>query len=114
MKKILMLLLIPLLLLSFGSNLVFSKASWYGGKFHGKKTASGKVYDMHELTAAHKTLKFGTLVEVTNLSNDKKVIVEITDRGPFIRNRDIDLSKEAFKQISNLDKGVIDISYKIL
>lgn len=71
------------------------KASWYGPGFHGRTTASGQKYNMYSMTAAHRTLKFGTRVKVTNLSNDKSVIVTINDRGPFIKGRIIDLSKSA-------------------
>lgn len=70
-------------------------ASWYGGFHHGKLTASGERYNMYALTAAHKTLPFGTKVEVTNLENNKSVVLKINDRGPFIPNRVIDLSKKA-------------------
>ncbi len=75
------------------------KATWYGPKFHGRKTASGERYNMNRLTAAHKTLPFGTLVEVTNLNNGQSVVVRINDRGPFARGCVIDLSKAAAKQI---------------
>ncbi|MBU3699362.1 MAG: septal ring lytic transglycosylase RlpA family protein [Candidatus Kapabacteria bacterium] len=68
-------------------------ASWYGGTFHGRRTASGKRYDMDEFTAAHKTLPFGTLLRVRNIETGKVVIVEVTDRGPFIRRRVVDLSR---------------------
>ena len=70
-------------------------ASWYGGKFHGRLTASGERYNMHALTAAHKTLPFGSKVKVTNLRNNKSAIVTINDRGPFTKGRVIDLSKKA-------------------
>lgn len=76
-------------------------ASYYADRFHGKRTASGKLFDMNKLTAAHKKLPFGTRVKVTNESNGKSVVVEITDRGPFVKGREIDLSKKAFKTISN-------------
>lgn len=76
------------------------KASWYGPGFQGKRTASGSVYNMYSMTAAHKTLPFGTKVKVTNLSNGKSVVVTITDRGPFVKGRVIDLSKTASKQLS--------------
>jgi rare lipoprotein A len=68
-------------------------ASWYGGAFHGRRTASGKRYDMDEFTAAHKTLPFGTLLRVRNVETGKVAIVEVTDRGPFIRRRVVDLSR---------------------
>ncbi|MFM2231176.1 MAG: hypothetical protein RL607_2434 [Bacteroidota bacterium] len=75
-------------------------ASYYADRFHGKRTASGKRYDRNKLTAAHKKLPLGTLVRVTNEATGKSVIVEITDRGPFARGREIDLSKRAFVLIS--------------
>ncbi|MCX8012191.1 MAG: septal ring lytic transglycosylase RlpA family protein, partial [Desulfobacterota bacterium] len=67
-------------------------ASWYGPDFHGKKTSSGEIYNMYNHTAAHKLLPFGTKVEVTNLENGRKTTVVINDRGPFVKNRVIDLS----------------------
>lgn len=77
-----------------------AKASWYGPGFHGKLTANGERYDMYAMTAAHKTLPFGTMVEVTNNVNGKKVIVRINDRGPFKKGREIDLSKAANNAIN--------------
>jgi rare lipoprotein A len=74
-------------------------ASWYGSDFHGRRTASGRRYDMHELTAAHRTLPFGSLVRVLNEKTGKTILVEITDRGPFIRRRVIDLSYAAAKEL---------------
>lgn len=74
-------------------------ASWYGKPFHGRRTASGRRYDMNDLTAAHKSLPFGTLVQVENSTTGKVIIVEITDRGPFIRRRVIDLSYAAARQL---------------
>lgn len=79
-------------------------ASYYADKFHGRRTASGKKYDKNKYTAAHKRLPFGTKVRITNEVNGKSVIVEITDRGPFVRAREIDLSKRAFMDIAN-NKG---------
>ena len=90
-------------------------ASYYAEKFHGRRTASGKIYDMYKLTAAHKTLPFGTKVKVTNEANGKTVIVEITDRGPFVRGREIDLSKKAFFSIaSSSGAGYIKVTLEIL
>lgn len=80
-------------------------ASYYGPGFHGKKTANGETFNMHQLTAAHRTLPFGTKVKVINVSNNKSVIVRINDRGPFIRGRIIDLSYEAAKRLGFLKKG---------
>ncbi|MDO5509368.1 MAG: septal ring lytic transglycosylase RlpA family protein [Weeksellaceae bacterium] len=90
------------------------KASYYGKKFHGKKTASGDLFDMNEHTAAHRTLPFGTKVKVTNTRNGKEVIVTINDRGPFSKHRKLDLSRAAFDEIANLDSGVITVDYEIL
>ena len=75
-------------------------ASWYGPGFHGHKTASGERFNTHALTAAHRTLKLGTRVQVTNMHNNKSVIVIINDRGPFVRGRIIDLSHAAKTKLS--------------
>lgn len=82
------------------------KASWYGPKFHGKFTANGEVYDQMAFTAAHKQLKFGTLLKVTNPRNGRSVIVRINDRGPYIEGRDLDLSKGAAIELGMMRKGV--------
>jgi len=74
-------------------------ASFYGQEFHGRKTANGETFDMQALTAAHRTLPFGTMVKVTNLKNDQSIIVRINDRGPFVEGRLIDLSLGAAKKI---------------
>lgn len=81
-------------------------ASWYGGRFHGRRAADGSVFNTFSMTAAHKTLPFGTMVKVTNLKNGKKCIVKINDRGPFVRGRIIDLSTAAARQIGILSSGV--------
>lgn len=80
-------------------------ASWYGPGFHGKRTANGERYDMNALTAAHKSLPFGTMVRVKSLVNGREVLVRITDRGPFIPNRIIDLSRAAAVQLDMLNLG---------
>lgn len=86
-------------------------ASWYGSKFHGRRTSSGETYDMYAMTAAHKTLPLPTYVEVTNLSNGRKVIVKVNDRGPFHEDRLIDLSYSAAKQLGIVSRGtgMVDI-----
>lgn len=89
-------------------------ASWYGDWHHGKTMANGKPFNMYKLTAAHKTLDLGTMVEVTNIENGESVIVEITDRGPYVKGRIIDLSKKAFSEIASTGKGVIDVELLIL
>jgi len=81
------------------------KASWYGKKFHGRKTASGEIYNMHAISAAHKTLPLGTWVSVSNLDNNKKINVRINDRGPFVKGRIIDLSYAAAKKIGIVGPG---------
>ena len=90
------------------------EASWYGPNFHGKKTASGEIYDMYELTAAHKELPLGTTCIVTNLENDKSVTVRINDRGPFVKNRVIDLSYAAAKVIDMVDSGTARVRVEVL
>ena len=89
-------------------------ASWYGNKFHGRKTASGEIYDMHKLTAAHRTLPFGTIVKVTNRKNNKSVVVRITDRGPFVRGRIIDLSYGAAAQIDMINEGLVPVKIIVI
>lgn len=85
------------------------EASWYGPGFHGKKTASGEIYDQTDMTAAHRRLPLGTEVVVTNLENGKKVKVEINDRGPYAKGRVIDLSKEAGKKLGILSDGTAEV-----
>jgi rare lipoprotein A len=80
-------------------------ASWYGEDFHGRNTSSGEMYNMHDKTAAHKTLPFGTYVRVENLSNSKEVIVRVNDRGPFVKQRIIDLSYSAAREIGLVGPG---------
>ncbi|WP_279296586.1 septal ring lytic transglycosylase RlpA family protein [Paraflavisolibacter caeni] len=90
------------------------KASFYADKFNGRKTANGEIFSNSELTAAHKTLPFGTRVKVTNLNNGKSVKVRINDRGPYVAGRMIDLSKAAAKKIEIVNAGVgnVKIKYK--
>ena len=90
------------------------QASWYGGKFQGRLTANGEVFDTTELTAAHKTLPFGTIVEVTNLSNGRTVQVRINDRGPFVEGRVIDLSRAAADALGMAGDGVAPVRVAII
>ncbi len=90
------------------------KASYYADKFHGRKTASGEVYDKKKLTAAHRTYAFGTVVRVTNKKNGKSVDVRINDRGPFSSGRIIDLSRAAAEKISMVNDGVVDVEVKVI
>lgn len=87
-------------------------ASFYAEDFHGRPTASGELFDMNALTAAHKTLPFGTMLEVTNLANGKRVIVRVNDRGPFIPNREIDLSRAAAQKLDMITAGVARVSIR--
>ncbi len=89
-------------------------ASWYGPKFHGKKTASGELFDMRDLTAAHKELAMGTTCIVTNLRNNKSVTVRINDRGPFVKDRVIDLSYAAAKVVGMIDTGTAPVRVEVL
>ncbi|NNK95173.1 MAG: septal ring lytic transglycosylase RlpA family protein [Desulfobacterales bacterium] len=83
-------------------------------KFLFRKTASGEHFNQFALTAAHKTLPFGTKVRITNLSNNKSVIVRINDRGPFVKGRVIDLTRYAFSTIANTDSGVIKVRIEVI
>jgi rare lipoprotein A len=89
-------------------------ASWYGIPFHGRRASNGEVYDMNKLTAAHRTLPFETVVRVTNLSNGKVTVVRITDRGPFVDNRIIDLSMAAAREIDSVGAGVVPVRLEII
>ncbi len=89
-------------------------ASFYGEYFHGKTTANGETYDMNALTAAHKTLPLGTIAKVTNLENNKSVVVRINDRGPYIEGREIDLSKGSFSKIGNIEQGLLNVAIEII
>lgn len=90
------------------------KASYYAMKFQSRKTASGDRFDNRKLTAAHKTLPFGTKVLVTNVDNGKSVTVTINDRGPFVKGRIIDLSQAAFAKIENIAKGLAAVEIKVI
>ena len=92
----------------------YGVASWYGQKFHGNPTASGEIYDMYQLTAAHKTLPLGTYVMVTNLENNRSVEVKINDRGPFVKGRIIDLSYSAARSIDMVEKGTARVKVVVL
>ncbi len=89
-------------------------ASWYGEDFHGKLTSNGERYNMHSLTAAHKTLPINTVVRVTNLHNNKSVDVRINDRGPFVKDRIIDLSNRAAYKIDMVKRGIADVEIEVL
>ena len=89
-------------------------ASWYGVPFNGRRASNGEIYDMYKLTAAHRTLPFDTVVRVTNVNNGKFAVVRITDRGPFVENRIIDLSFAAAQQIESVGPGVVPIRLEVI
>ena len=89
-------------------------ASWYGAPFHGRRASNGEIYDMNKMTAAHRTMAFGTMVKVTNLTNGKTAVVRITDRGPFVDNRIIDLSMAAAKTIESIGPGVVPVRLEVI
>jgi rare lipoprotein A len=89
-------------------------ASWYGFPYYGRRAASGEIYDMRKLTAAHRRLPFQTWVEVTNLSNGKQVDVRINDRGPFVKGRILDLSQAAARDIDMLRAGTARVRLKVI
>ena len=89
-------------------------ASWYGVPFHGRRAANGEVYDMNQSTAAHKTLPFGSMVRVTNLDNGRQTQVRITDRGPFVEGRIIDLSFAAARSVDMVGAGIAHVRLELL
>lgn len=90
------------------------KASYYSNKLHGKKMANGDPYHKGKLTAAHRTLPFGTKVKVTNLQTNKTVKVKITDRGPFVKGRVVDLSEAAARRLDYLDTGIVPVKLRVV
>ena len=89
-------------------------ASWYGAPYHGRQSASGEIYDQEQLTAAHRTLPFGTRVRVRRLNSDESVVVRINDRGPFVNSRIIDLSHAAAVRLGIVDGGVAPVTLEVL
>ncbi len=89
-------------------------ASWYGAPYHNRRGSNGEIYDMHAMTAAHRTLPLGTIVRVTNPENGKSALVRITDRGPFIEGRILDLSRAAADQIGIVQKGTAPVRIEVL
>jgi rare lipoprotein A len=90
------------------------KASYYSNKLHGRKMANGQPYHRGRLTAAHRTLPFGTKVKVTNLQTNKTVKVKITDRGPFVKGRILDLSEAAARRLNYIDAGIVPVKVKVV
>lgn len=89
-------------------------ASYYGQRFHGRKTANGERFNMHKLTAAHRSYPFGTVLRVTNLRNNKKVTVRINDRGPYVKGRIIDLSKQAARKLGFINSGITRVKIEVV
>ncbi len=98
----------------FGPYYEVGIASWYGPGFNGRHTANGEIYNMNGISAAHKTLPFGTIVQVVDLETGKTVVVRINDRGPFIKGRIIDLSKGAAEKLGIINKGIAKVGLRIL
>jgi rare lipoprotein A len=110
MKKLFLLFLLFFTCTTYSQETTLKgKVSYYANKFHGRKTASGKRFDNTKLTCAHKTLPFGTLLKIINPIDGRFVIVEVIDRGPYIKNRIVDLSRSAFLKIGDLEKGVMTV-----
>ena len=90
------------------------RASWYGPNFHGKLTANGEIFDMNDLTAAHRTLPFNTMVRVDNLDNGRTIVVRINDRGPYVDNRIIDLSRKAAADLGMISAGTASVRLSLI
>ena len=89
-------------------------ASWYGRDFHGKRMANGDRYNMYQVSVAHKTLPLGTRVRVTNLDNGQSIVAEVTDRGPYVKGRIVDLSRKAAEMIGALHEGVVPVRLEVV
>jgi rare lipoprotein A len=92
----------------------FGVASWYGGEFHGRPTSSGEIYDMNQLTCAHNTLPLGTVVMVTNLENGRTLELKVNDRGPFVKERILDVSYAAAQMLGMWEKGTAPVKVEVL
>lgn len=114
MKNFYLTVFLYCLILPLSAQVQTGKASFYADKFEGAYTASGEKYKHNKLTAAHKTLPFGTKVRVTNLGNSQSVEVTINDRGPYVEDRIIDLSKEAAEQLGFINKGLADVKVEVV
>ncbi len=90
------------------------KATWYGGRFHGRKTASGERFNENDFTCAHRKLPFGSLVRVVNLENQQAVMVRVNDRGPYGKGRIIDVSKAAAEKLGMIDRGVVKVRVEVM
>lgn len=109
MRKLFLMLVAVLLLSGAAAETQVVVASYYANSLHGRKTASGALYNKYEMTCAHKTLPFGTILKVRNIRNDSVVYVKVTDRGPFVKGRSIDLSYAAARELGMIGRGVIRV-----
>lgn len=114
MKNLYITFFLSICVLSLTAQIQTGKASFYADKFEGVYTASGEKYKHNKLTAAHKTLPFGTKVRVTNIENNQSVEVVINDRGPYVEDRIIDLSKAAAEQLGFINKGLADVKLEVI
>ncbi len=118
MKKVQPIIILFLICISAGvfahERVFYGIASYYGKKFHGRKTASGEIFNMHKFSAAHKTLPLGSVVKVTNISNNKSIIVKVNDRGPYVGSRVLDLSYAAAKKLDYIRKGLTRVKAKVI
>ncbi len=114
MRKIICLLLTLWMSCGCSSGTLTGMASFYSDTLHGRRTASGERYDRGALTAAHKKLKLGTKVRVTNVENNRSVVVRINDRGPYVKGRIIDLSKAAAIKLDFIKKGIVKVKLEII
>lgn len=114
MRTLFLAFLFQLVGLTIFAQVQTGKASFYADKFEGSPTASGEKYKHNKLTAAHKTLPFGTRVKVTNVSNNQTVEVTINDRGPYVENRVIDLSKSAAEKLGFVNQGIADVKVEVI
>ena len=115
LKALFTVFLFSLSSLGFSSVYVSSAtASYYAEKYHGRKTASGEVFNMYDMTCAHKTLPFGTVLRVTNLKNNRSVDVRVNDRGPFVKGREIDVSKAAAQKLDMIKTGTANVRIEIV
>ena len=103
-----------LLMPAMSQNTIKGKASYYGSQFHGRKMANGQTFNMYALTCAHKTWKFGTKIKVTNNANGKSVVLTVTDRGPYVRGRILDVSYKAAQELGFLRQGVADVTIEFI
>jgi rare lipoprotein A len=114
MRTLFFVFLFQLVALTIFGQVQTGKASFYADKFEGSPTASGEKYKHNKLTAAHKTLPFGTRIKVTNLSNSQTVEVTVNDRGPYVENRVIDLSKSAAEKLGFVNQGIADVKLEVI